>query len=227
VARLLGVRRVIAPIMAGVFCSAGMLSADAEHNFVKAILRPLEQCDATVQAAVEQLRAQGLDVLQSEGYPADSVDITAMADLRYLGQSSELTVPVTGAFGEAGTLEALGRDFNALYERTFGYSSDETLELVNVRVFAYGRSTQRLNFRTSGVDSSALHGETGERLVSFDPEGQPCLTKLLPRSAMTTQAVDGPLIIESYDTTIVVPPNTRAWADPIGNIVIELLPEAA
>ncbi|WP_255592534.1 hydantoinase/oxoprolinase family protein [Bordetella sp. BOR01] len=227
VARLLGVRRVIAPIMAGVFCSAGMLSADAEHNFVKAILRPLEQCDGAVQAAVEKLRAQGLEVLQSEGYPAHSVDITAMADLRYLGQSSELTVPVTGAFGQAGTLEALGRDFNALYERTFGYSSDETLELVNVRVFAYGRSDQRLNFRTSGVDTSALRGETGERLVSFDPEGEPCLTRLLPRSAMTSQAVDGPLIIESYDTTIVVPPDARAWADPTGNIVIELLPETA
>jgi len=227
VARLLGVRRVIAPVMAGVFCSAGMLSADAEHNFVKAILRPLAQCGADVQAAVDGLRAQGLDVLASEGYPAHSVDISVMADLRYLGQSSELTVPVTGAFGQDGTLQALARDFNALYERTFGYSSDETLELVNVRVFAYGRSDQRLNFRTSGVDTSALHGETGQRSVSFDPDAAPCPTRLLPRSAMTGEPVDGPLIIESYDTTIVVPPDARAWADPTGNIVIELLPEAA
>lgn len=227
VARLLGVRRVIAPVMAGVFCSAGMLSADAEHNFVKAILRPLAQCGADVQAAVDGLRAQGLDVLASEGYPAHSVDISVMADLRYLGQSSELTVPVTGAFGQDGTLQALARDFNALYERTFGYSSDETLELVNVRVFAYGRSDQRLNFRTSGVDTSALHGETGQRSVSFDPDAAPCPTRLLPRSAMTGEPVDGPLIIESYDTTIVVPPDARAWADPTGNIVIELPPEAA
>jgi len=227
VARLLGVRRVIAPVMAGVFCSAGMLSADAEHNFVKAILRPLAQCGADVQAAVDGLRAQGLDVLASEGYPAHSVDISVMADLRYLGQSSELTVPVAGAFGQDGTLQALARDFNALYERTFGYSSDETLELVNVRVFAYGRSDQRLNFRTSGVDTSALHGETGQRSVSFDPDAAPCPTRLLPRSAMTGEPVDGPLIIESYDTTIVVPPDARAWADPTGNIVIELPPEAA
>src|SRR5690606_39370462 len=45
VAKLLGVKRVIAPVMAGVFCSAGMLSADAEHNFVKAVLKPLNSCD--------------------------------------------------------------------------------------------------------------------------------------------------------------------------------------
>jgi len=227
VARLLGVRRVIAPVMAGVFCSAGMLSADAEHNFVKAILRPLEQCGADVQAAVDSLRAQGLEVLASEGYPAHSVDISVMADVRYLGQSSELTVPVAGAFGQDGTLPTLARDFNALYERTFGYNSDETLELVNVRVFAYGRSDQRLNFRTSGVDTSALHGETGQRSVSFAPDAAPCPTRLLPRSAMTGEPLDGPLIIESYDTTIVVPPDARAWADPTGNIVIELTPEAA
>src|SRR5690606_287510 len=133
VARLLGVRRVIAPVMAGVFCSAGMLSADAEHNFVKAILRPLALCDATkVQAAIDELREQGFAVLESEGYPATSVDVIASADLRYLGQSSELTVPIPGAFDEPGTIAALARDFNALYERAFGYSSDEPLELVNV-----------------------------------------------------------------------------------------------
>jgi len=227
VARLLGVRRVVAPVMAGVFCSAGMLSADAEHNFVKAILRPLSQCSDEVQAAADALREQGLEVLRSEGYEAHSVDLAVMADVRYLGQSSELTVPVTGHFGEKGALETLAQEFNTQYERTFGYSSDEELELVNVRVFAYGRSDQRLNFRTSGVDSSALSGETGQRLVSFDAEGEPVATRLLPRSAMSTTPMDGPLIIESYDTTIVVPPDARACADAIGNIVIELLTETA
>lgn len=228
VARLLGVKRVIAPVMAGVFCSAGMLSADAEHNFVKAVLRPLALCDAgAVQAAIEELREQGLAVLESEGYPVRSVDIVASADLRYLGQSSELTVPISGAFDEPGTVATLAQDFNTLYERTFGYSSDEPLELVNVRVFAYGRSDQRLDFGKSGVDGSALRGETGMREVSFDPDSEPCATRLLPRSAMTSEALDGPLIIESYDTTIVVPPQARAWADPAGNIVIELPPEAA
>mgnify|MGYP001179530211 CR=1 FL=1 len=228
VARLLGVRRVIAPVMAGVFCSAGMLSADAEHNFVKAILRPLALCDATkVQAAIDELREQGFAVLESEGYPATSVDVIASADLRYLGQSSELTVPIPGAFDEPGTIAALARDFNALYERTFGYSSDEPLELVNVRVFAYGRSDQRLDFGKSGVDDSALRGETGTRDVSFGPDGPPCPTRLLPRSAVGAEPIDGPLIIESYDTTIVVPPNARAWADAAGNIIIDLLPEKA
>jgi len=92
VARLLGVKRVIAPVMAGVFSSAGMLSADAEHNFVKAVLKPLDSCDgAAVEGLVQELREQGLSVLGSEGYGKQSVDLSVNADLRYLGQSSELT----------------------------------------------------------------------------------------------------------------------------------------
>lgn len=228
VARLLGIKRVIAPVMAGVFCSAGMLSADAEHCFVKAVLRPLDACDGqAVQAAIDALRVQGHEVLATEGYGSQAVDVQVSADLRYLGQSSELTVPLTGDFTDPAAREQLARDFNALYERTFGYGADEPLELVNVRIFAYGRSALRLDFARSGVDGSALAGVTGERLVSFDPQAEPCLTRLMPRSAMTPEPVAGPLIIESYDTTIVVPPDAQAWADAIGNIIIELAPEAA
>ncbi|WMD21039.1 hydantoinase/oxoprolinase family protein [Achromobacter seleniivolatilans] len=227
VARLLGVKRVIAPVMAGVFCSAGMLSADAEHCFVKAVLRPLDDCDgAAVQDAINALCDQGRAVLGTEGYGNDAVDVQVSADLRYLGQSSELTVPLTGGFTDAGVQAALAQDFNALYERTFGYCSDEPLELVNVRVFAYGRSALRLDFAQSGVDSSALAGVSGERHVSFDPDEEPCLARLMPRSDMTPTPVSGPLIIESYDTTIVVPPDARAWSDAIGNIIIELVSEA-
>lgn len=226
VARLLGVKRVIAPVMAGVFCSAGMLSADAEHNFVKAVLKPLDSCDAAiVEGIVKELREQGRAVLESEGYDSQAVDVAVNADLRYLGQSSELTVGVKGSFGEPATIEALKQDFQSLYERTFGYSSDEPLELVNVRVFAYGRSDQRLDFGKTGVDGSALRGETGEREVSFDPGRPARSTKLLPRSAIGEDPIAGPLIIESYDTTIIVPPDARAWADRAGNIVIELSTE--
>jgi len=227
VARLLGVKRVIAPVMAGVFCSAGMLSADAEHNYVKAVLKPLDSCEGTVvDGLVEGLREQGLAVLASEGYGSGAVDVSVNADLRYLGQSSELTVPVKGSFQDASTLKTLKQDFQALYERTFGYSSDEPLELVNVRVFVYGRSDERLDFGKLGVDGSALKGEAGERDVSFDPEEPPRCTQLLPRSAIGAEPISGPLIIESYDTTIIVPPDARAWADRTGNIIIELGTEA-
>ncbi|TCT10486.1 hydantoinase/oxoprolinase family protein [Paralcaligenes ureilyticus] len=223
VAKLLGISRVIAPVMAGVFCSAGMLTANAEHHFVKAILRPLDSISSSlVQKAVDDLLAQGKSVLAAEGYDAASVDTTVSMDLRYLGQSSELTVPLAGQLGEKQTIARLVGDFSELYERTFGYRSDEPLELVNVRVQVYGRSDQRLDFSRIQVDASALSGLSGSRKVSFDPDFPPCDTELISRGEMNAARRQGPVIIESYDTTIVVPPGASAWADAVGNIVIDI-----
>src|SRR5690606_29865919 len=99
VAKLLGIKRVIAPVMAGVFCSVGMLAANAEHPFVKAVLQVLDRrLPPSVQEAVDELLEQGKAVLASEGYADHMVDAVVSADLRYLGQSSELTVPVAGSF---------------------------------------------------------------------------------------------------------------------------------
>ncbi|RXN88073.1 hydantoinase/oxoprolinase family protein [Achromobacter aloeverae] len=228
VARLLGITRVIAPIMAGVFCSAGMLSADAEHNFVKAVLRRLDACDpASLAAIADDLRGQGREILASEGYAHGAVETVAFADVRYLGQSSELTVPLAAGALDARALARLKDDFNAEYARTFGYSSDEPLELVNLRVSAYGRSGQRLDFGHCKVDATALAGESGTRMVSFSAQEPPRETRLVPRGALTREKLAGPLIIESYDTTIVVPPNCSAHADDVGNIIIDLHQEAA
>jgi N-methylhydantoinase A len=223
VARILGIRRVLAPIMAGVFCSAGMLSADAEHNFVKAVLRPLDACvHEDLARILGALEDQGYTVLAGEGYSGQAARVSHFADVRYLGQSSELTVPLSSAAIDAGVLDQLARDFRALYQQTFGYSSDEPLELVNLRISAHGTSPHRLDFGQCRVDTSALQGTEGERLVSFAPGEAPRGTRVMPRAAVGAERLAGPLIIESYDTTIVVPPGCFAHADAIGNIIIDI-----
>jgi len=228
VAKLLGIKRVIAPVMAGVFCSVGMLAANAEHHFVKAVLQVLDRrLPPSVQEAVDELLEQGKAVLASEGYADHMVDAVVSADLRYLGQSSELTVPVAGSFNDEQTIARLREDFSQLYEATFGYRSDETLELVNLRVMVSGRSERRLNFPGIRVDASALAGQAGARMVSFDPDMPPCETPVIARSSMDATPRRGPLIIESYDTTIIVPPDAVAKADAIGNIVIDIDSEQA
>jgi N-methylhydantoinase A len=228
VAKLLGIKRVIAPVMAGVFCSVGMLTANAEHHFVKAVLQELDACDAAfVEDAIDTLLEQGKNLLASEGYTETMMDVGVSVDLRYVGQSSELTVPLSGGFKARQTQLRLRDDFGALYESTFGYRSDEPLELVNVRVMVSGRSAQKLDMSGIQVDASALAGLSGTRQVSFSP-GMPLHdTPVVPRSAIGGAARNGPVIIESYDTTIVVPPDAVVWADPVGNIVIDINLEAS
>jgi len=166
VAGLLGISKVIVPAMSGVFCSVGMLASDVEHNFVRNLLRPLARLDAAPFAeAVEGLRTDGVDRLSSDGFPDDQIRLSFGADLRYLGQSSELTVTMEpdGILDQG--FEALEQAFHAAYQDTYGYTNDEPVELVNIRLAARGVRENRLSFQ--GIDSQivALDIADGERSV--------------------------------------------------------------
>jgi N-methylhydantoinase A len=223
VARLLGIRRVVAPVMAGVFCSAGMLAADAGHDFLRSVLRRMDGCDpAALEAVAESLRRQGLVSLAAEGYPESTVAFSLKADLRYVGQSSELTVPLRGARFDADALAALKVDFQRAYRETFGYANEESLELVNLRLSARGRREQRLDFARIRMGGTALAAAGGSRMVSFSRDAAPVKTPVLARADMPLTAVPGPMIVESYDTTVVVPPGVLARSDAVGNIILDL-----
>jgi len=214
VARRLGITQVLISPVSGVFSAAGMLSADAVKDFVRPVLRRLADLTAAdVTAAVVALERDGRAALRREGY-ASGAELRFSADLCFLGQSSQLTVPLPLPFDAV----ALGAAFATLYGETFGYRPDEPMEFVNLRLAAIGTG-DRLRFETLSLD---LAGTEGTRNVSFF-RGQPRVpTRLLPRAALTTSAIAGPAIIESYDTTIVVPPGCTARAEPCGCIAITI-----
>jgi N-methylhydantoinase A len=216
VARLLGIRRVLISPVAGVFSAAGMLAAEAVHEFVHPLLMPLaEVAPARIAAAQDALAKQGRAALAHEGYAADAVELRFAADLRYAGQSSQLTVPF-----EAGDLRA---SFERVYGETFGYTATgAAVELVNLRLSAIGRAEGRIDFPSLSLEASALAGATGERLVSFARGAPPIATRLLPRAALSEGPVPGPAILESYDTTIIIPPGCVAQAIGSGCVAIDM-----
>ncbi len=223
VARILGIRRVVAPVMAGVFCAAGMLTADVEHDLLRAVLKRLDRsAPADLQRIVDALRSHGLVTLAAEGYCAEAVSFELKADLRYVGQSSELSVRLRSDTLDTSVLEALRDDFQKAYMDTFGYSSDEPLELVNLRLAARGRRPNRLSFGHIRLEDSAVAGLHGMRQVSFARNAPLLETPVVARGEVGKRFRDGPLIVESYDTTAVVPPGARVRADEIGNLIVEI-----
>jgi N-methylhydantoinase A len=221
VARLLGIKRVLISPISGVFSAAGMLAAEAVHEFIRPLLAPLAIVkETTVQQAFDSMTADGRTALAVEGYAADAVQTRTAADVRYLGQSSQLTVQMPpGPYDAAALKDA----FERVYRETFGYVAEgEPVELVNLRLSAIGTAASRLNFGALRLDPRALAGESGERMVSF-ARGKPRVkTRLLPRAAVEQGPVTGPAIIESYDTTIVVPPACTARTAGAGCIAIEM-----
>jgi len=170
---------------------------------------PLAQVSATtVRAALDAMAADGHAALAQEGYAASTIQLRFAADLRYLGQSSQLTVPMPNDSFDTAALHA---SFERLYRETFGYVAEgEAIELVNFRLSAIGTAPNRIDFARLTLDARAMAGASGERMVSFARGEAPIPARLLSRAAVEQGPVTGPAIIESYDTTIVVPPGCVA-----------------
>jgi len=224
VAKQLGIRRIVAPVMAGVFCSAGMLAALPTHELVRAVLRPLAACDpAELRRIADELAEQGRVLLATEGIAAHAAVSELRADLRFVGQSSELTIPLPAGPMDARMFAIMREGFLAAYRETFGYATDEPVELVNLRLVARGTGADRLDFARIRMSADAVAGAAGARPVCFERGQPPVDTPIVARGAMGEAPRQGPLIVESYDTTVVVPPGTAVRADTVGNLILDVL----
>ena len=105
-------------------------------------------------------------MLAEEGYTDEGVELRFAADLRYVGQSSELTIPFDPETVLAGGFTSLAVRFYEDYHATYGYATDEAVELAALRLTAVGRA-ELLAFRSARVDYAAVRGATGERDVHY------------------------------------------------------------
>ena len=225
VARALDIRRVLVPVSPGVFTAVGMLASDVEHHFVRAaggLLagRPL----GPVNARLDEMVADALATFAREGYSREQVRLQAQADLRYAGQSSELVLPLAAPRLAPEDLPALTEAFAREYARTYGFATGEALELVNVRLVATGVRSHRLDFRSLRVAAGAAPGSTAPRKIAFDRRGPAVETPVLAREALPAAGMAGPLIVEGYDSTVVVPPGARIRRDAHETLSITLDP---
>jgi N-methylhydantoinase A len=216
-AAALGMKRIVVPPSPGLFSSFGLLYADVEHHYSRSLRRLLRKSDAReIERAWAALATQALEQLMAEGFVSGRARIRRSASLHYHGQTYELTVPLPdGPIDLAWLEEAFGRE----HEKTYGHraGADEPVELVSIQVVGQGlREGAAVPER---VRASRLEPTPPPpRRAYFDSWIE---TPVLRRSDLSN-AKTGPLIIEEYDATCVVPPGARAELDAAGNIVIQL-----
>ncbi|SJZ95312.1 N-methylhydantoinase A [Enhydrobacter aerosaccus] len=220
-ARALGMSRVVVPPSAGLFSSFGLLYADVEHHYSRTFRRLLRQADlAEIERAWTALADQATAQLGAEGFAGDRMRLKRSAALHYQGQSYELTVPVPEGRIDDRMVGLLEEAFGQEHEKTYGHRAgkDEPVELVSIQIIGQG-------LREGGVPerlkpSRAEPTPPPPRRAYFGESGWTD-TPVLRRSDLAT-AKSGPLIVEEYDATCVVPPGATAQLDSGGNIVIEL-----
>lgn len=214
----LRIPRVLIPPAAGVLSAFGMLAADVIKDYVRTVMLPLIGSDDTIAAALARLSEQGRRDLIDEGYADERISLERYLDMRYVGQSYELTIPFAEGAGMASA-------FHRAHAQRFGYSdAREPVQIVNVRVKARGRvDTPPLPRQP---EASAAESEP-ERLwrVAFSGAGGGLVwldtpvylrERLAPGVTLT-----GPAIVAQYDTTTVLPPGWSAKVNTAGAIVAQ------
>ena len=219
-ARSLDISQIVIPPSPGVFSAIGLLEAQPEHHFVQTFVQRIDEVNvASVNETYTRLQERGADTLLSEGYVPSDITWQRLADLRYVGQAYELTVPAVSCDLTAQDVAHLGRAFQLEHERTYGYSpDDEPVEMVNLRITAWCKSDQRRPESPYGQDMTTT---AGSRKAYFGSEYGTIETAIVARSDIGSDSMKGPFIIEEYDSTVVVPPECVARVDEWNNLVID------
>ena len=203
---------LLIPRSPGIFSATGLLTTDLKRDSAVTIMRPLDTLDAAqAEAMFVRLEQRGREELQGEGVAAAAIECLRQTDLRYVGQSYELTIPA----GE-GLLER----FHAEHDRTYGFNAPaEPVEVVSLRLTCIGRIAKP---RPSRLDTGGPVVPKQRRPVYFAEAGEYVDCPIYDRYALPAGAVlTGPVVIEEFDSTTVVHPSFTARVDDTGNLIIE------
>lgn len=219
IARELSIPAVIVPPNPGVTSALGCLLVDMQHDFSESYLKAAADADpAAIEAAFLRLEKEALERLAHEGVAEKDVVLQRSIDMMYLGQWRSLAVSAPSAMTEIAPLvEAFHRE----HEREYNFRRDET----PVSLF-------RINLKAIGVVPKATlarHEPTGivpepktRRIVWFNGE-RGLDTPVYERETLPAGLVlSGPAIVEQLDSTVVIPPDTRAEVDQFLNIIIRI-----
>jgi N-methylhydantoinase A len=184
---------------------------------LKTVGRRLDRMDIADLGAVKtELRQHVSARLAADGYQAERTAFVWEADLRHEGQATELTVPFEGD-----DFAQIRERFVAEYFKTYGYRDSTPIELMKVRVAGRGLRENRLDFGNMKIAARAGSSQNGTRQISFARGEAAVAVEIVDRGAVGSSPRRGPLIIEEFDATIVVPPDATVHRDVIGCIVLE------
>jgi N-methylhydantoinase A len=191
------------------------------RDYARTFYAPLATTAAgDVAAALAAMEDEARAMLRRAGVPESRWELTRAADCRYPRQAYELTVPVAAGPVDAATLQRLTLDFHERHRATYGHASpDEPVQCVNLRVSAVGRLA--LLDISGAATVAGVAPASPAREVYFRETGSVFCEVLARESVKPGATRPGPVIVESADTTVVVPPGWRLTAEGGGLLALE------
>lgn len=196
---------LVIPPHPGLFSAYGLLTGD----MVRIFSSPMMTRDLHLEQQFEALKAKAVEDLKEDGlFPSKLLETVEM---RYQGQSYQIVLPYSKEVD-------LTRQFNQKHKEFYGYSSEDPVEVVNIRVHAMVKidKVKQSSSKISSMDAKA----ESYREASFDG-----LFEKVPvyvRENLKPGAYGrGPCIIEEYDSTTKINRNWRFLIDGYGNVILK------
>ena len=221
-AREIGIKRVIVPRLPGLMSARGILHIDVRHDLLEPIFQRSSSLDpAVIERALERSLAACEEIMARDSTVSEW-QIEHSADIRYFGQiSGYLTKTVPGEDVVAG-IRTLIDEFGAAHEEEFGYRLPPELaeiEVVNLRTTLFGITDET---RVPAHEAAPGDPKIGSAQVLFFGEGR-VETPYIDRDRLAPgETLEGPAIINEWDSTTVVPPRSNVTVESSGDLLIEL-----
>ncbi|MDX1412942.1 MAG: hydantoinase/oxoprolinase family protein [Candidatus Promineifilaceae bacterium] len=215
-AQNLGIPQVLVPTVPGVLSALGMLAALPTKDYSQTVMRQvgddelieIKQLERDFEPLVERAKQE----MAQEGHDPDQLELIKSIDVRYLGQSHELTIHFQS--------KGISNAFHEAHEIRYGYHWQEAaIEIVTVRLTAVAQVVQPQLQRSNGQPSPAHEALLGKKRVWFNE--RMISSGLYERSRLKAgHYFSGPAVVFQYDTTTIIPPGWDAVVDAYANLVL-------
>ncbi len=209
-AEKLGIPRILMPAHPGLLSAVGMVLADVVRDYARSVLWPGHIGPSLLEQGFLSLEESARADMRHEGVAAVDLRLERSLDMRYRGQSFEVTVPYDDTYQDR---------FHACHEDLYGYrDSGRDLEIVTLRLRAIG-SGPHLDL-APGIETEAMHHRVATTTIMLGGEKIEC--PVYDRNALCPdERFIGPALVTEATATHLVRPGWHVAVDTMGNLNLE------
>ena len=220
----LGIGKVVVPRAADVFSAWGMLMSDLRRDYFVTRLLSLDEANAeALDGLLENLAAAAFDQFAREGISADRVGFLRYGTLRYENQEHGVEVLLPEGAIDAAAIDAIADAFHTSYEREYTYRLQAPVEFVGAHVVAIAEVGKLTPAPLPITGRQLADARKGRRRVDYALEGAHEADVYVGELLEPGMSFDGPAIVETRGSTVVVHPGNELTVDEYGNLVISLM----
>jgi N-methylhydantoinase A len=218
---------MIIPKESSIFCAAGMLMSDLQHNFVQTSVDLLDRLDPKkLRRLFLKMEKEGISLLKSEHIPKDRIEFRYSLDLRYVKQYHEVNVAVTGEEIHQGKIDSIAKKFHPEHNRLYGYSLEEmetAIEVINLRLSCIGRTDKPKFIKTKYAGPDPSPAFKNKRRVFLPVKKKFQAVPVFDGDRLRYgNRIEGPAVIEQANTSTFVSPEFSVTCDVYGSFTMFL-----